>query len=230
MNLLLVEQDSDYVDLIGALLMKRGWAIEAVSNGEVALTRAREDSFTLVMLDALMRSGNGKSLTADIRAATSAPIVVLIPSDRPNLGVSLIEDGANYDLTKPFTPRRLRAALRAVVQPAEAPPTPVALPEQIVVNGLTIGLVRHEVTVGERKVNLSPREFAVFHVLLASPGHTFTRRELADLAWGFDPTRSPRLIDVYVGYLRRKIEPDLKHPRFILTARGAGYLWAPPPN
>src|SRR5581483_12488373 len=114
----LVEKDSDYVELIGTLLTKRGWTIEAVDTHQAALSRAREDDFNVVVVDAEVPAANGTSLTSEIRRATTAPIIVLIPKESDQLGVSLIEDGANYDLKKPFTPRRLRAALRAVVQPS----------------------------------------------------------------------------------------------------------------
>jgi DNA-binding response OmpR family regulator len=229
MKLLLVEDDPEYVDLIGTLLGKRGWDIDAVPDPGAAVERARENDINLVMLDAGLRGSNGGTLTREIRRATMVPIVVMVEAGAPAVGEALIEDGANFDLVKPFTPRRLRAAIRAVFSPGGAA-SPAALPEEVEVGGLKIGLVRHEVTVDGKQVALSPREFAVFHVLLANPGRTFARKELADLAWGPDPTRTPRLIDVYIGYLRRKIEPDPKKPQFILTARGAGYLWAPSAN
>lgn len=225
MRLLLVEPDSDYVTMVNGLLRKHGWEVETAAAPAEAVERTANGAHDLLIVDADAGAVEGIPLITRLRSLTQAPIVALVNAANAAEGVSAIEQGANYDLAKPFSPRQLQAAIVAVCSNTAAV-AGGALPERFGANGHLVTLVRHEVQVDGRRVVLSPREYALFSTLAAHPGRSFSRDELVTLSWGSESGRpSPRQVDVYVGYLRRKLEPDPKHPRFILTDRGAGYRW-----
>ena len=226
MRVLLVEPDPDYVAVISSLIKRRNWEIVTAVGAEEAAEQARQGSYSLAMVAATVLSADGTSAVSTLRPLLRAPIIALVDARADPEADSVLEEGANYDLAKPFTPRHLRAAMKAALSCAETSVGVTALPERLAGNGHVLTLVRHEVQVDGRRVVLSPREYALFRILAGSPGRSFQRAELVSLAWGAETGRpSVRQVDVYVGYLRRKLEPEPKRPRFIVTERGVGYCW-----
>ena len=226
---LVVERDESYAALASTLLRRDGWEVELEPDGPAALQRLHADGYNVVLVDtAAAMLENGESLLAQIRGASDAPVIVLSAQEDREEVVEEALDRADYDLVKPFSPRRFRAAVRVVSRRGRVGAGGPTLPSEVRVGDVTMSFGRLEVVVGERRVELSPREFALLHLMLAHPGTVFTREELARLAWGWRGHTDSRAIDNSVRRLRQKIEPDSRQPRYIVTERGAGYRFAVP--
>jgi DNA-binding response OmpR family regulator len=228
-RVLVVERDEAYAALASALLRRDGWEVELASDGRAALQRLHADGYNVVLVDTGAATlENGESLLAEIRGASDAPVIVLSAQEDREEVVEEALERADYDLVKPFSPRRFRAAVRVVSRRGRAGAGGPALPSEVRVGDVAMSFGRLEVAVGDRRVELSPREFALLHLMLAHPGTVFTREELAQLAWGWRGHTDSRAIDNSVRRLRQKIEPDARQPRYIVTERGAGYRFAVP--
>ena len=226
---LLIESDDEYAMLTSALLRREGWDVEHERSGRAAVQRLLANGFGMILVDtALARREDGGSLLAEIRSASAAPVIVLSAQEDHDDIVSQALEIADYDLVKPFSPRRFRAALRAVARRGRVGSGISSLSSEVRVGDVTMSFGRLEVVVGDRRVELSPREFALLHLMLAHPGTVFTREELARLAWGWRGNPDSRAVDNAVRRLRQKIESNPKRPAYIITERGAGYRFAAP--
>ena len=188
----------------------------APANGAVASTSAAGRTRTLL-----------RALREE-RPDLDTPLVALSEPDAPEPQVRDVLECADGDLPKPFSPRRLRATLRTVTRRGRAARLSGMLPPEVRVGDLTVASGRLEASVGDRRVELSPREFSLLHFMLAHPGTVFTREELSHHAWGWAHTEDSRAVDNTVRRLRQKIESAPRQPRYIVTERGAGYRLAVP--
>lgn len=224
---LLIENDDDYASIITTLLQRDGWQVDWQRSPEEALQRLGADRYDLVLVNTSLagQSSNGSALSR-IRLATEAPVIALTRQDEHEEVVQQVLESADYELVTPFSPRRFRAAIRAVSGRGRVGSAGASLPSEVRIGDITMSLGRLEVRVGERRVELSPREFALLHLMLAHPGAVFTREELARLAWGWRTMGESRAVDNIIRRLRHKIEPDPKRPRYILTERGIGYRFS----
>ncbi|HEU5315278.1 MAG TPA: response regulator transcription factor [Chloroflexota bacterium] len=230
---LIIESDDDYASLMSSLLHREGWEFQRERDplaGLERLTGGTSDQFDVILVNTPAEPDNGgRSALSALRGASDAPLIALCTEDaseeRLEQGITQAVELADYNLVKPFSPRRFRAAVRAVARRGrvEASPSP---PAEVRVGGVTMSYGRLEVVVDGRRVELSPREFALLHLLLANPGTVFTRDELARLAWGWKESAESRAVDNTVQRLRRKIEGNPKRPRYLLTDRGTGYSFA----
>jgi len=232
---LVIERDDDYAAMIAALLNREGWEAQRERDTGAGLRRLTEENaslFDVILVNTPADPINGgRSALGAIRGASSAPLIALCDEEttdeRIEQGVQQAVEDADYNLVKPFSPRRFRAAVRAVSLRGRVG-TASRLPAEVRVGTVTMSYGRLEVEVDNRRVELSPREFALLHLLLANPGTVFTRDELARLAWGWKDRSESRAVDNTVQRLRQKIERDPKFPRFLLTERGTGYSFASP--
>ena len=231
---LIIERDDEYAALITSLLRRDGWESLRERDplaGLERLTQGGAEPFDVILVSTPV--DGGRSALGALRGASEAPVIAICDEEaseeRMEQGVTQAIELADYNLVKPFSPGRLRVAVRAVtrhgrVGAASNPPTEVR------VGGVTMSYGRLEVVVDGRRVDLSPREFALLHLLLANPGTVFTRDELARLAWGWKASAESRAVDNTIQRLRRKMERNPKHPRHLLTDRGTGYRFAAPPS
>ena len=241
---LLVEPDEEYAALSTVLLRRDGWDVAHVPEPLEALRRALLDGgVTLALVDASLslahdpaagaESGSGEAssepagsavpLLKRIREATTTLLIALSHAEAGPDVVQRVLEYADYELVKPFSPRRFRAAVHAVLRRGRAAARPGQIPAELRVGDLAISAGRLQVAVGDRTVELSPREFSLLHVLLANAGSVFTREELARTAWGWRSSVESRAVDNAIRRLRQKIEPDPAQPRYVLTERGTGY-------
>jgi DNA-binding response OmpR family regulator len=233
---LIIESDDDYATLMSALLHRDGWESLRERDplaGLEHLTAGSPRRFDVILVNTPAEPvDGGKSALSAIRGASSAPLIALCQEDvseeRVAQGVEEAVEHADYNLVKPFSPRRFRAAVRAVALRGRVG-TSSSPPAEVRVGVVTMSYGRLEVDVDGRRIELSPREFALLHLLLASPGTVFTRDELARLAWGWKESAESRAVDNTVQRLRRKIERNPKRPRYLLTDRGTGYRFAVAP-
>jgi DNA-binding response OmpR family regulator len=213
-KLLIVEDEPRIASFLAKGLRAHGYAIEWASTGQQALRLGIQPGISLVILDLRLPDLDGLEVLASLRT-WGATVPVLILSARGQVGdrVRGLDLGADDYLAKPFAFEELLARVRARLRPGAA--APVGL---LRMGDIRLDLQTHDVTVAGRTVNLSAREFALLRALASHPGQILSRQELLSIAWGINFDPQTNLIDVYVGYLRRKLgEPVIE------TVRGTGY-------
>jgi two-component system, OmpR family, alkaline phosphatase synthesis response regulator PhoP len=192
-------------------------------SGEDALARATEKPPDLVVLDIRLPRMDGFEVAARLRRDFTMPIIMLTARVEESDRIRGLEIGADDYVTKPFSPRELVARVRAVLRRTHAArPTGDVLR----IGDLTLDLPRMSVAVRGTPVDLTATEFHLLRTLATHPGRIFTRTQLLDAIRGEDGEPFDRAIDAHVKNIRRKIEPDPRHPRYVLTVYGVGYKCA----
>src|SRR5690606_21891938 len=215
MNRVLIAEDEPR---IAAFLEKglraAGYTTAVVTNGVDAAARARSEDVDLLILDLGLPGQDGLAALAQIRQrGERLPVIVLTARDAVPDRVTGLDLGADDYLTKPFSFEERLARIRARLRtPGRANQT------TLVAGNLRLDLVRRTATVGGREVELTAREFLLAETLARHPGQVLSREQLLDRVWGLSHDPGSNVVDVYVGYLRRKLGPDL-----IQTVRGMGY-------
>ncbi len=214
MKMLVVEDEERVASFLAKGLRAHGYDVEWVLTGEDALRRLMYPGISLVILDLGLPGLDGLEVLACLRERGSAvPVLVLSARGRVNDRVKGLNLGADDYLGKPFAFEELLARVRANLRPRATAP-----PSVLHVGGMSIDPLRREVTAGGRTISLSAREFSLLRAFADHPGQVLSRQELLSMAWDMDFDPQTNLVDVYVGYLRRKLgEPVIQ------TVRGAGY-------
>jgi DNA-binding response OmpR family regulator len=231
-KILIVEDDPAVRDVVEYSLSREGIETEAVSSGKAATERLfSEAAFDLVILDLMLPDTDGVTLCRELRSADCAlrdvPVIMLTARDDETSVVVGLEVGADDYVTKPFSPRQLVSRVRAHLRRQRLISRAGAAEQRkLEFPGLTIDLLRREVLVGSKSIELTPKEFEVLALLASHPGRVYGREEIMAHLWGGDFFGEVRAADVHVQHIRRKIELDPKNPRFIETVRGVGYRFA----
>ena len=223
-RILVVDDDKEIVRVLKAYLKQEGFDVLTAYDGERALHAIRRERPDLVVLDLMLPGRDGWDITRILRGdenLASIPIIMLTARVDDTDKIVGLELGADDYITKPFNPREVVARVKAVLRRA----TGVAQvrPRVLRVGDLEMDLDKHEVTLQGRPLDLTPTEFALLQAFMEHPGHAFTRLELIEQALGYVYDGMERTIDSHVKNLRRKIEPDPKHPTYIETVYGVGY-------
>ncbi len=222
-TVLVVDDEARIVDLARDYLEHAGFAVLTAADGRAGLSLARTRSPDLLVLDLGMPELDGLDVIRAIRRDSNLPIVVLSARDDELDKLLGLELGADDYVTKPFSPRELVARVKAVLRRME--PADVSS-EMIRAGEVSLDLPRMRVEVEGRLVELTPTEFELLATLARRPGRIFTRSQLLDAVRGVTIESYERTIDSHIKNLRRKIEPDPRSPRFILTVYGVGYRFA----
>jgi DNA-binding response OmpR family regulator len=222
-TVLIVDDEVQIVDLARDYLEHAGFAVITAADGRAGLSLARTRSPDLLILDLGMPELDGLDVIRAVRRDSNLPIVVLTARDDELDKLLGLELGADDYVTKPFSPRELVARVKAVLRRME--PSDVSS-ELIRAGEVSLDLPRMRVEVEGRLVELTPTEFELLATLARRPGRIFTRSQLLDAVRGVTIESYERAIDSHIKNLRRKIEPDPRSPRFILTVYGVGYRFA----
>jgi two-component system, OmpR family, response regulator len=222
MRLLVVEDERKMAEALAKGLRRFGYAVDLAHEGEAALMNARVYDYDAVVLDVMLPGRNGFDLCQELRSESRwCPILMLTARDAVEDRVRGLDAGADDYLVKPFSFDELLARVRALVrrQPAERP-------AQLVVGDLVVDPATHEVTREGRPVKLTAREFAVLEFLARHPGEVVSRTALLEHVWDQNYLGSTNVVDVYVGYLRKKLERPFGRG-LIRTDRGVGFVLDP---
>jgi DNA-binding response OmpR family regulator len=221
-TILVVDDAPDIRRLTSDYLTHAGFRVLTAGTVEAALRIARTERPDLLVLDLGLPDGDGLDVARAIRRTSSTPIVMLTArTDEADTIVGL-ELGADDYVTKPFSPRELVARIRAVLRRADATPAE----DLLSVGDLELDLGRMLVTVAGRRVDLTPTEFQLLAAMARQPGRVFTRAQLLDAVHGVAFESYERAIDAHVKNIRRKVEPEPRAPRYLLTVFGVGYRLA----
>ena len=223
-TILVVDDEPKIVKTVRAYLESAGFRVVTAGDGQMALTVYRHEKPSLVILDLGLPGIDGLDVARTLRQEANVPIIMLTARVDETDRLIGLELGADDYVTKPFSPRELVARVRAVLRRA-GPEKERAL-GPVSAGDVIIDLERRQVSVGGRRVDLSPTEFDLLTVLARHPGRVFTRLEILDRVQGYAFEGYERTVDAHVKNLRQKIEPDPKDPRYVLTVYGVGYKFA----
>jgi two-component system, OmpR family, alkaline phosphatase synthesis response regulator PhoP len=223
-RLLLIEDEAGLVLTLRDRLTREGYAFESCADGESGLERAAREAFDLVLLDVMLPRLNGFDVLRDLRKrGVDTPVIMLTAKGQVVDKVVGLKLGADDYVTKPFEMVELLARIEAKLRRAPA----VAHPsEGYHFDDVRVDFRRAEVTKGSEPLDLSAREFQLLKYFIEHRGATLTREELLNEVWGYNSMPSTRTVDVHVAWLRQKVEPNPRHPQYILTVHGMGYKFA----
>lgn len=223
-RLLLVEDEPGLVLTLTDRLAREGYAVEACTDGESGLERAAREAFDLVLLDVMLPRINGLDVLRELRKrGIETPVIMLTARGQVVDKVVGLKLGADDYVTKPFEMIELMARIEAKLRRAPAAPQPA---EGYRFGDIHVDFRRAEVTKASAPLELSAREFQLLKYCIEHRGATLTRDELLNEVWGYNAMPSTRTVDVHVAWLRQKIEPNPRHPQYILTIHGMGYKFA----
>jgi two-component system phosphate regulon response regulator PhoB len=220
-KILVVEDDSNLVELVRYNLDKEGFDVIATHDGEEALVMAEEERPDLVVLDWMIANLSGIEVCRRLRRApetAAIPIIMLTARAEESDRVRGLETGADDYVTKPFSPRELVARVRALLRRLR----PALSGGDLEYGGLVMDTTAHKVTRDGVAVQLGPTEFRLLRHFLEHPGRVFSREQLLDAVWGRDVYVEQRTVDVHIRRLRKAINGDTL-PDLIRTVRSAGY-------
>ena len=220
-TILVVDDDRKTVDLIRLYLEKDGYRVLAAYDGRTALQIARNRRPGLIILDLMLPKVDGLDVCRLLRSESQVPIIMLTAKTTEDDKLTGLDLGADDYVTKPFSPRELVARVRAVLRRGMAENDPG--PELIMFGDLEVDFVRHEARIDGATIHLTPKEFTLLEIMIKQPGRVFSRLELLELAFGYDYQGFERTVDVHMMNLRKKIERDPAHPRYVQTVYGVGY-------
>jgi two-component system alkaline phosphatase synthesis response regulator PhoP len=222
-RILVVDDDKQIVRLVRSYLEQAGYKVLVASDGETALHAIRHDDPNLVVLDLMLPDLDGWEITRIIRsdpALADLPIVMLTARVEDTDKIVGLELGADDYIAKPFNPREVVARVRAVLRRSGSTP---AASQTLRVDKLRIDLGRHEATMDNNLLDLTPTEFNLLRVLAEHPRRAFTRLELIEKGLGYAYEGLDRTVDSHIKNLRKKIGVDPDNPAYIETVYGVGY-------
>ena len=220
-RILVVDDEPQIRDAVERSLVARGYEVRGRPDGAEALDLAARGLPDLVILDLNMPVMDGLECCSRLRSWTAVPILVLSVREEEPDKVAALDLGADDYLTKPFGTGELLARVRALLRRGEGR-TP---PSRYQLDGVTIDVAAHRVTRGDEDVHLTRTEWGLLEAFTAQSGKLLTHRWLLEQVWGDTYGEDVEVLRVFVSQLRRKVEPDPRRPRAIVTEPGIGYRW-----
>jgi DNA-binding response OmpR family regulator len=220
-RVLIVEDDRALAKVLCDNLVFEGYEVEHVADGNLVLPRVRWFVPDLVILDVMLPGVDGFELCARLRQQGRIPVLMLTVRNRFSDKVVGLDRGADDYMTKPFDLKEVLARIRAVLRRS------LVDRDSLQIGSLTVNFVQRTAFRGTTELHLTEREFDLLQYLSERPGQVVLREELLRKFWGPDVAFT-RSVDIAIARLRKKIEPDVHHPRFIQTAHGDGYTWTSP--
>ena len=219
MRILVVEDEKNVADFIRQGLTEEGYVVDVASDGELGLDFAQTYTYDLILLDVLLPKVDGRKVARTLRQrGIAAPILMLTALDDVDDRVSGLDSGADDYLVKPFAYRELLARIRARTRSHQGPSTP----NEMEIDDLSLNRLTRQVKRDDQPITLTAKEYALLEYLMLHPDQVLSRTQLGEQVWGYDFFNQSNIVDVYVGYLRRKIDDGHDRP-LIRTMRGVGY-------
>ena len=222
-QILVVEDESRIARIVRDYLERAGYGVAVEGNGRDALAFVGTRRPDLIVLDLGLPQMDGLEFTKAVRKHSNVPIVVLTARVEESDKLVGLELGADDYMTKPFSPRELVARVRAIFRRIDPLPGRATV---IRAGDVELDRLRMRVTVDGGAIDVTPTEFELLATLARQPGRVFTRAQLLDAIRGLESESFDRAVDVHVKNLRRKIEPDPRNPRHVVTVYGIGYKFA----
>jgi two-component system response regulator MprA len=218
-RILIIEDEPEIAGYLRRGLLLEGFQVTVAADGPAGLAAARETPHDLVVLDLMLPGIDGLEVASRLRAASEIPIIILTARDAVADRVRGLETGADDYLVKPFAFEELLARIRVQLRRRQAG----AQSDVLRFSSLTLDTAARELRVGDRRVELTAKEYELLELFLRHPNQVLTREVIYDRVWGYDFGGESNIIEVYVRYLRQKLEAS-GESRVIQTVRGAGYI------
>jgi len=225
-RILVVDDAPQIRRVLRAALTAEDYEVQDARSGEEALEAIRENRFDLILLDMNMPGIGGLATCRSTRSGSEAAIIMLTVRDAEHDKVAALDAGADDYITKPFSTRELLARIRAALR--RLPSAAGEGGESVRLDGLEINLATRRVITAGGQVRLTPKEFDLLRYLMANPNVPIPHRRLLNAVWGPDYGNEVEYLRVFINRLRKKIEPDPSHPRYLVTEAWVGYRFEMP--
>eukprot|EP00764_Aduncisulcus_paluster_P005973 gnl/Carplike_NY0171/204_a297_1295.p2 GENE.gnl/Carplike_NY0171/204_a297_1295~~gnl/Carplike_NY0171/204_a297_1295.p2 ORF type:complete len:239 (+),score=19.99 gnl/Carplike_NY0171/204_a297_1295:24-719(+) len=224
-KVLIIEDDKDISELISIHISDMDYEVDKAFDGKAGLLKALNNTYKFILLDIRLPFIDGFEICKKVRQEKiNTPILMLTSKSEEIDKVLGLEIGADDYITKPFSVRELIARVKAVLRRVEISKQTSGDKEQQIRNGnLFIDVGMRIVEIGDRRIELSPKEFDLLVLLASNPGKTFTRMSLLNQVWGYEFEGFEHTVNSHINRLRTKIETNLNQPEYILTTWGVGY-------
>jgi len=222
MRILVVEDEKSIVDFLSQGLKESGYAVDIANDGQTGLDYALATQYDVILLDVMLPKLNGFAVVRELRRASiKTPVIMLTARSTVDDRVHGLDAGADDYLVKPFAFAELLARIRALLRrPSISTDTVISFGD------IELDTIKHEFRRRGERIELSGREFSILEYFMRNPGQVLTRTQIAEHIWNFDAYAGSNVVDVYIGYLRKKIDEDPSHS-YIKTIRGVGYRFSP---
>jgi two-component system alkaline phosphatase synthesis response regulator PhoP len=218
-RILLVEDDTDLAFSLEDDLKTEGYEVEIAPDGDTACRRGRAVDWDLILLDIVLPQKDGFEVCRELRrAGIRTPVIMLTAKSHEAEKIMGLDLGADDYITKPFSPRELRARIRALLRRTEAPPAEIHT-----FGNIEIDFARGEIRCGDKAIEATALELKLLRAFVDRRGRILSRSQLLDAAWGDRTFVTDRVVDSHVMELRRKIESDPAKPQYLVSVRGLGY-------
>jgi DNA-binding response OmpR family regulator len=226
MKILVVDDEKNIVKGIKFNLEHEGYEVETAEDGEEAVLKARGGAFDLIVMDLMMPKIDGLEACRQIREFSGIPVIMLTARSEDTDKLIGFEYGADDYITKPFAVKELLARVAANIRRTSVAAAETAEADVLEADSLRVHTGRMEVSVDGAVIDLSQREYDLLLYLMRHTGAVASREELMHKVWNYDYMGDLRVVDVAIRRLREKIEPNPAEPMYILTKRGAGYIFS----
>jgi DNA-binding response OmpR family regulator len=222
MKILLVDDDTDLLDVTAYALRREGFNVIVATDGAQALRRWESDDPDLVLLDVGMPRMSGLEVCRKIRQTSTTPVIMLTAASDEEHVVQGFRSGADDYVSKPFSPKQLALRIRAVMR-RSAGQTVTESQRILQVGEFTLDLESHQVTRDDEIIQLTPLEFRIFHMLAINEGRVVTFSRLVEFGWGYDGGE-PAMLKTHISHLRKKLKLESGRPGYIQVLHGVGYM------
>ena len=218
-KVLVIEDDKSIVDLLEIHLKDLSCDVTTTLDGAEGLRKATSETFDLIVLDIMLPNVNGLDICKEVRKRDIyTPVLMLTSKSEEVDKVIGLEIGA-----KPFSIREFIARVKAILRRVEAIQKEIGSDSDISVGELAIEIAKRKVSLKGDRIELTPKEFDLLHLLASHPGKTYTREQLLNILWGYQYNGYEHTVNSHINRLRSKIEPNISEPKYILTTWGIGY-------
>ena len=233
-KVLVVDDEPSILTLLTFNLEKDGYTVTSVEDGALGYELGLTNQFDFIILDVMLPNMDGLEITKALRREKiDTPILILTAKDDQVDKIIGLEIGADDYLTKPFSPREVLARMKAIFRRLKTAPTNTDEQKDhnmkpLIVGDIIVDEQSYDVTVRDRKIELTPKEFELLVYFMKRKDRVIDRNTLLDRIWNYDFAGQSRIVDVHVSHLRDKIEREPKRPTYLVTVRGFGYRFQEP--
>lgn len=224
-RVLVVDDEKLIVKGIRFSLEQEGMEVDAAYDGEEALRLARENSYDMILLDVMLPKRDGFEVCQHIREFSDVPIIMLTAKDDDMDKILGLEYGADDYITKPFNILEVKARIKAIMRRVGRKSNEQTDENVIRKGDMEINCESRRVTIGEKEVNLTAKEFDLLELLAMNPNKVYSRENLLNIVWGYEYPGDARTVDVHIRRLREKIETNPSDPKYVYTKWGVGYYF-----
>ena len=222
-NILICDDDKDIVNALKIYLTDPQYRLLTAYNGLEALETAEKEELHLVLMDIMMPQLDGISAMVKLREKSNVPVILITAKGEDSDKILGLNVGADDYITKPFNPAEVTARVRAAIRRYTQLGAGTARPKTLRVGGLEMDDEAKQVCSDGEEISLTPKEYEILKLLMASPGKVFSPRDIYKRVWEEDPLGADSTVAVHIRHLREKIEIDPAHPRYLKVVWGQGY-------